>query len=293
MKAGKACLQNLFWAGTLTLFLHADGGAQASSAHTSSVFTKAPAFNEIAGPLPDTIKARKFPYMVVGDIEVPRNKTVIVEKGVVFLFKAFTGVQVLGKLDVRGTADAPVIFTSENDLIEGASTSLHPVAYDWNGVYIHACSEGSRMAFCSVKYSVYGIVSETKFVGLSGITFTLNGKSDVVIDGKKQTISDKPFWYKDPSAIDPLKRKRASLRYTGVAITLVAGAGSIYYAMQLNKAQADFNSISSHDQLVLYQIDSLKWRKAQTTRNNFMNYTVVSGALAVLGMIGVGWTFTF
>ena len=73
----------------------------------------------------------------------------------------------------------------------------------------------------------------------------------------------------------------------------MAGAGSIYYAMQLNKAQADFNSISSHDQLVLYQIDSLKWRKAQTTRNNFMNYTVVSGALAVLGMIGVGWTFTF
>ena len=199
MKAENSCLQNLFLAGTLTLFLHADGGAQVrlsppqAADRTSLVFAKAPAFNEIAGPLPDTIKTRKFPYLVVGDIEVPRNKTVTVEKGVVFLFKAFTGVQVLGKLDVRGTADAPVIFTSENDLIEGASTSLHPVAYDWNGVYIHACSEGSRMAFCSVKYSVYGIVSETKFVGLSGVTFTLNGKSDVVIDGKKQAISDKPF----------------------------------------------------------------------------------------------------
>ena len=297
MKAGNACLQNLFWAGVFSLFLHADGGAQVrlapSSSHFSRVFAKAPAFNEIAGSLPDTIKARKTPYLVVGDIEVPRNKTVIVEKGVVFLFKAFTGVQVLGKLDVRGTADARVIFTSENDLIAGASTSLHPVAYDWNGVYIHACSEGSSMAFCSVKYSVYGIVSETKFVGLSGITFTLNGKSDVVIDSKKQAVLDKPFWYKDPSAIDPLTRKRAAFRYTGVAVTLVAGAGSIYYAMQLNKAQVDLNRISSHDQLVLYQIDSLKWRKAQTTRNNFRWYTIASGALAALGMIGVGWTFTF
>ena len=43
------------------------------------------AFDTIAGPLPAVVKAKKNPYLVVSDIEVPAGKTVSVEKGTIFL----------------------------------------------------------------------------------------------------------------------------------------------------------------------------------------------------------------
>ena len=252
-------------------------------------------FEKIGGPLPDTVRAHKKPYLVVADIEVPVNKTVTIEKGVVFLFKAFTGMHVLGKIDAQGTNDAPVIFTSENDRLMGTKTSLRPVPYDWDGINVHESAVGSKMSFCNVKYSVYGIVSETRYIKLSPVSFSFNGKSDLVIEGKKQAVTDKPFWYNNFSKIliDPLAYKRKALRFGGLTVALAAGAGTVYYAMQWNKAQTYFSSISRDDPLELYNKNYPDWENAQTKRNNFRNTTVVSGALAVLGMIGVRWSFRF
>ena len=252
-------------------------------------------FEKIAGPLPDTVRAHKKPYIVVADIEVPANKTVTIEKGVVFLFKAFTGMHVLGKIDAQGTNDAPVIFTSENDRIMGTKTSLRPVPYDWDGINVHESAVGSKMSYCNVKYSVYGIVSETKYIKLSPVNFSFNGKSDLVIEGKKQAVTDKPFWYNNLSMtlIDPLAYKRKALRFGGFAVALAAGAGTVYYGVQWNKAQVSLDRVSTNDPLGHYYLNSADWKNAQNKRNNFSDYTVVSGTLAFLGMIGVGWSFRF
>jgi hypothetical protein len=307
MRAGNTCLRKLFGAGVLTLSLQMQGNPQVpDSTNPAAPRESVPAqistlhmTHKIAGSLPDTVKARTMPYLVVGDIEVPVNKTVTIEKGVVFLFKTFTGMHVLGKLNAQGTSEAPIIFTSENDSLSGAETSLHAVAYDWNGIYFHECAVGSKMSFCTVKYSVYGIVSETKYIKLSPVNFSFNGKSDLVIEGKKQAVTDQPFLYNNFSEIliDPLAYRRTTLRYAGIAVAIMAGAGTVYYAVQWNKAQTYLSSISKDDPPNVppptYQKNKPDWKNAQTKRNNFINYTVVSGTLAMLGMIGVGWSFTF
>lgn len=252
-------------------------------------------FPKLSGPLPDTVKARQKPYLVVGDIEVPINKTVIIEKGVVFLFKAFTGMHVIGKLDARGTQDAPVIFTSENDHNMGAVTSLNPVPYDWNGIYIHSFAVGSRMAFCSVRYSVYGIVSETKFIKLNPATFMMNGKSDCVIEGKNKAITDKPYWYNDPSEVpaDPLARKRRALRFAGLALSVAAGAGAVYYGVQWNKAQIYLSQVSVDDPWTMHPNDSIDWVHFADKKNNYKTNTIITGILTLLGMVGFRLSFTF
>lgn len=303
MRTKKPCLQKLFEAGVLMLSLQMHGSSQVSdstnpAAPRESVPAQISALHmthKIAGSLPDTVKARTMPYLVVGDIEVPVNKTVFIEKGVVFLFKAFTGMHVLGKLNAQGTHEAPIIFTSENDSLSGAETSLHAVAYDWNGIYFHECAVGSKMSFCTVKYSVYGIVSETKYIKLSPVSFSINGKSDLVIEGKKQAVTDKPFWYNNLSMtlIDPLAYKRTAFRYTGIAVALAAGAGTVYYGVQWNKAQTYLSSISKLKPPDMFQKDSIDWTNARDKRNNFRNTTVVSGVLMLLGMIGIGWSFRF
>jgi hypothetical protein len=303
MRAGNTCLRKLFGAGILMLSLQMQGNPQVpDSTNPAAPRESVPAqisalhmTHKIAGSLPDTVKARTMPYLVVGDIEVPVNKTVFIEKGVVFLFKAFTGMHVLGKLNAQGTYEAPIIFTSENDSLSGAETSLHAVAYDWNGIYFHECAVGSKMSFCTVKYSVYGIVSETKYIKLSPVNFSFNGKSDLVIEGKKQEVTDKPFLYNNLSMtlINPLAYKRKTFRFGGLAVALAAGAGTVYYGVQWNKAQIDLSRVSRDDPPGMYQINSPDWDNARTKRNNFINYTVVSGALALLGMIGVGWSFRF
>jgi hypothetical protein len=303
MSAKDTFLQKMHSAGIFMLLLFIHGSPQvdvsttpADSAKTIPLQTPDTLpFEKIAGPLPDTVRAHKKPYLVVADIEVPINKTVTIEKGVVFLFKAFTGMHVLGNIDAQGTIDAPVIFTSENDRISDTKTSLRPVPYDWDGINVHESAVGSKMSFCKVKYSVYGIISETRYIKLSPVSFSFNGKSDLVIEGNKQPVTNKPFWYKNFSKIliDPLAYERKILRYGGIIVALAAGVGTVYYGTQWNKAQIGLSRISTDDPLVLYDKNDPDWKNPRDKRNNFRNVTIVSGALAVLGMIGVQWSFRF
>ena len=52
------------------------------------------------------------PFIVEQDIIVPDGHKVVIKEGCVFLFNPFTGLQVLGELQVKGTQENPVVFTS-------------------------------------------------------------------------------------------------------------------------------------------------------------------------------------
>lgn len=262
-------------------------------------------YDTLAGPLPDTVKGGNKPYLVVGDIEVPVGKTVTIGRGVVFLFKTFTGMHVLGKLSINGTQDAPVVFTSENDRSVNQGTKLYPNPFDWNGIYIHSDAVGSSFSYCKVLYSVYGIVSETKFIKLDQVTIHDNGKSNLVIEGKEQQISDKPYRYvlstKDVAAegvpvkilTDPFASKRAVLRYGGIAVGMAATVGALYYGLKWNRDQADLTARSSNAAPALKGHAESEWFSLQTQRNNDIYYTAATGVLAFIGYIGFGWSFAF
>jgi len=268
---------------------------QNAPAATQTVKASITVYDSIAGPLPDSVKAHGRPYLVVGDIEVPVNKSVTIEAGTVFLFKNFTGIHVQGKLIAKGTKERPIVFTSENDRSVNPATSLYPNPYDWNGVYIHSSGLGATLSFCNVFYSVYGIISETKFIRLDPVSLRFNGKSNLMIEGKLRKVNDQAYYYvlstKDafadgvPAALfkDPNALKRGICRYacytlmvTSVILCIESGVGYLNAKNKLASKNDDSDRAALRDE-----------------RDRYSKFTAVCGAAFIAGSIGFYWTFTF
>ena len=197
------------------------------------------------------------------------------------------------------------MFTSENDRSANKTTSLYPNPFDWNGVYIHPDGVGTIMTFCKVVYSVYGIVSETKFIKLDQVVLRLNGKSNLVIEGKERTVEDKPYSYilstRDVMAEgvpvkilkDPYAAKREILRYSSFLAALAGITGTIYCATIWKNSQNSLDQISTNDPAVLSPINEPQWYAARDKRNRYIYYTSATSLLALLGFAGFAWSLTF
>jgi hypothetical protein len=270
------------------------------SPQTSSVV-----FDTLSGPLPQLLKAKKTPYLVVGDIEVPANKTVSIEAGTVLLFKSFTGIHVVGKLIALGTKEKPIYFTSENDQSVNSSTALYPNPYDWNGMYIHSDGIGTSLAYCKLLYSVYGIVSETKFIRLDPVQLKQNGKSNLIIEGKETVTTDKPYTYvlstKDATVDgvpvtllrDPLRPKRLTVRIIGLSVGLAGIAGSVYYGLDWKDKRDKLIDISTDNREVLHNYNEQDWLKLKDKRDRALLYTCAGAMVTVMGTIGFSYSFSF
>lgn len=149
----------------------------------------------LRGILPDTVRKQNQHYLIESSIEVPTSKGVVVEKGVVFLFKNFTGLIVKGSLQVDGTEDQPVIFTSENDSIYNPHSLLEPAPFDWDGIVIHPSNGNSSLRHCHIMYSLFGIKSLTDKINLQKCIFRQNGNSDITINNKTLTVTESLFSY--------------------------------------------------------------------------------------------------
>lgn len=136
------------------------------------------------------------PYLIVNDIVVPSGTICIIDKGVVFLFKSFTGLTVNGRLTVNGTPDQPVIFTSANNFLYNINSVQPPQPFDWNGIIIAPESYGSTFNHIVLSYSVYGIAAKTPNLSIEKGTFVNNGQFDLTIKDKIQNVkNDAPFSY--------------------------------------------------------------------------------------------------
>jgi hypothetical protein len=282
----------------LPLTAQQDAGKAGAAAASNSLAT-------LAGPLPKTLSAGGGPYLVIADLEVPADKVVTVEPGTVFLFKNFTGMHVQGRLIAEGTAARPIVFTSENDRNNNPSSTLYPNPYDWNGVYIHDNAIGTSMSNCKVFFSVYGIVSDTKFIRVVSTSFASNGKSNLVIAGQEHTVTEAPYSYelslKDatvngvPVKIlrDPEAPKRNSFRYGGIGVFVAGTALGIYNTVEWHRGQEKLSSLSatSPDNLITHT--SSDWNSAQSQRNIGRALTYVGYVIGLAGGAGFGWSFTF
>lgn len=83
-----------------------------------------------------------FPYYPGWDLSVVEGATLTIEPGAIV--KLADGVYVNGTLQARGTADAPVVFTSR---------STTPAPGDWKGIYFAPSSGDSTLRHVTVSYT--------------------------------------------------------------------------------------------------------------------------------------------
>ena len=262
-------------------------------------------FDTLAGDLPGLIEAQTKPYLVMGDIYVPQGKTVVIEAGAVFLFKNFTGLHISGILLARGLKDKPIIFTSENDRDYNRLSAVDPAPFDWNGLYIHEDGIGTHLAYCAVLYSVEGMTSLTKFIRLNNCLFLHNGRASFTVEGKPQTVTEAPLDYAltadDPSLMkvpagilkDPQAVSRILLRYSAVATAATGLVMGMIWGSKFSRSSHDFNTSSSRTEDNLAAYSSASWNSARMDKNRDAAVLLTGCAVAAIGAVGIGWSFTF
>jgi hypothetical protein len=266
-------------------------------------------FELLGGNLPKILEDRGNPYLVTSDVYVPPGKTIRIEPGVVMLFRNFTGMHVEGRLVAEGTSERPVVFSSEFDKTFHPSSALHANPYDWNGITIYENGLGSSFSQAKLMYSVFGINSLTKYIKLDKMVFSNNGRSDVVIEGKDQTVTTQPFTYaltiddarKDGVPVkilmDPRAKKRNLFRYSGLTLLVGGCVASIWSSAQLQRdrerisALSDITIVDENSNLV--KNEGNDWEKARSDRNLDVGVAAASSFLAILGGAGFVFSFTF
>jgi len=278
---------------------------------------------ELSGSLPEALSAQS--YLVVGDIFVSPGSSVSIEAGTVFLFESFTGLHVQGTVYVKGDEDKPVIFTSKNDKQYNLNATVEAAPFDWNGIDVYESALGSLFERCIIRFSVYGIRSQTEHFKVINSIFSNNGKSDMTIKGERQDItSQTPFSYglpppveepvklpqpqqiaevspqkADPPvpAIDSVPRKRAGIqimRYTGLALGVGAGAASVwYFVRRFQPAQEWLEELSTLDDDEKWRYSSKDWNAAEKDRNRKLGLCIAGtgGALLGVGVFSISFAF--
>lgn len=260
----------------------------------------------LSGPLPKKVPAGDKPYLIISDIEVPFGKTVTIDPGAVFLFQNFTSFQVEGQLIAEGTREKPIIFTSEFDGTYNPDSTLIANPFDWNGIYIQKDAFGTRMKYCKISYSVYGIASDTRLIRIDPCIFKYNGKADLSIADSIHPVKSKvPYTYvltsRDATVEgvsvklidDPQSRKRNILRYTSAAFMAGGVVAAVYGYYRYDESKKEFDARSSDDFANLNTYTREDWEEARRDKNLDFSLTSVGVGASLLGAVGLVWTFTF
>lgn len=276
---------------------------------------------ELSGEFSGTLTADKL-YHVTGDLYISPGSSATIEAGTVIMFSEFTGLHVQGTLYARGTETQPIVFTSQHDSTIIGSTTVPPAPFDWNGIDIYESAVGSELFYCNVRYSVYGIRSQTDYCKINSSVFENNGKSDFTIkDVRKEITPGVAFSYSPlqdalpkvsaetdvkpapetipEKPVDVTNKKHGTagkqiLRYTGLALGVGGGAyAAISYFTKYKPAEDDFKKISELDDQEMISYTSKDWVDARDERNSSLIHTVSGAAAAALGVLSFSLSFAF
>ncbi|HEX2956709.1 MAG TPA: hypothetical protein VHO70_07750 [Chitinispirillaceae bacterium] len=154
--------------------------------------------SKLSGRIHDMILVvEENPYVITDNVIVPAGKKLVISSGCVLLFKPFTGISVEGELEVKGTAEKPVVFTSENDTRYNSASSQFPNPFDWNGIIIDQSAGSIQLSNFSIKYSVYGLKSYKEDIVINDGVFGNNGQSNLTVFETMKNVPDGiPYSYR-------------------------------------------------------------------------------------------------
>jgi hypothetical protein len=277
-----------------------------------------PVFAEthISGDIkPAALDSTGNPYIVDQDVVVPAGKKLTIKEGCVLIFKGFTGLNVYGQLNVAGSPKHPVIFTSVNDGDFNPKSDQLPNPFDWNGILVAKESNGALFDNIQLRYSVYGIKSQSTNVSIQNGIFRQNGQFHFTVNEKIQYVQDNiPYSYSgaagepEKGASQDLKTaadktpeaKKAKtenntlvFRYAslGVGIAGIAAGGIMLIPWSNAKKEL---SLSRTEFEAKYRADpDAKWREFNANKVGFGWGSALSFVLGGLGLAGFGISFAF
>jgi hypothetical protein len=204
-----------------------------------------------------TLESSGNPYIINGTITIPKKALLTINRGCVFLFRNYSGIDVQGNIVVKGAEKEPVIFTSYNDIHSNPKAQQFASAFDWNGISILQTSDTVFLENFKVLYSVYGIKSwNNKMIIHNGI-FNDNGQYNLTINETIQDVeNNKPFTFnytspdlsgKDFSTVKPVSlllyekkvRKKNIIAFSLLGVGVLGAGGDIYAFSQYLKYRND------------------------------------------------------
>jgi hypothetical protein len=222
--------------------------------------------------------------------------------------------QVKGRLVLDGKQDNPVIFTSIHDGEYNPSSTQLPNPFDWNGVFIAQESDGTFLNNFHLRYSVYGVKSQSQNVIIQNGVFKQNGQFHFTVNDEIQYVQDEiPFSYGDEDDIDmpgvttggkkessskagrtnqdgPAQKKRTAIRIGTLGIGVVCTGVSVFTGVRSAQAYNDLQTMSS------LQDSSGNNNRFQDTNTEYRTNaaaSIITGIFAALGYAGFGLTFAF
>jgi len=132
----------------------------------------------------------KSPYIVKGNIRVPRGLVLEIEKGVIVKFAGDYRIAVNGALIANGSKEQPIVFTSLFDNEFAAMPSLKnkiPQPSDWQGVEFSECCDEyiSVLNYCIIRYSDWAIRCDRTRPILTNIVLVDNARQSLIINNQQ------------------------------------------------------------------------------------------------------------
>ncbi|MBN1602737.1 MAG: hypothetical protein JW915_14100 [Chitinispirillaceae bacterium] len=214
------------------------------------------------------------PYIVIEDIYIPENGSVVIPAGVVLLFSNLTGFKVMGSLSVEGTEDEPVTFSSVYDIDYKHDAPHLASPDDWNGIFITQQAGYILFRNVKIKYSTYGITSRKPDVIIENCWFAENTKNMDIVDCQYSQVKDNEPFSNIPK-VEPSSIKEETLSVAeapdstvspvglkdttgGMAIAVFSEAASVVvdssYGKTQRRTRASFSQLfnyNNHDNDIL------------------------------------------
>jgi hypothetical protein len=137
-------------------------GTTAPEEITAEITVGSPTGTEVSGPIDtDTTWTQAgSPYIVVGHVTVGALATLTIEPGVTVKFDGNYYLQINGELLAQGSEGSEILFTSNQ---------TNPAAGNWQGIYLNGALASSRLIYCRIEYSQYGVKLTDCLGGLNPI----------------------------------------------------------------------------------------------------------------------------
>lgn len=247
--------------------------------------TPTPVVNYVGGTISThtTWTAANSPYVVNSDVTVNTGVILSIQPGVVVKFQSGRRLTVNGILAASGTAEDPIVFTSDKDDAYGGDTNgdgaaTRPAPGNWSGIYLNAAASASNLAYVLIRYA----------------------GTAVQIDGSSPTVSNATIMYSSGSAISvrntgaPFIQNSTLRDNLGAGISLSGSSPLIQGNIFVNNGDAaivmDGNSLpdNSGNQAYYNRYNGIKVSGTAGTRGNWhrdLPYVIDGGLTVATGVV--------